>query len=90
MLTVNRLTLRHSKDDGVVIVTDIFLTEDRSVLFNGTCAVCQQPVSILTSLFDLIKDCPEHQPDPLVVNQQDVKWCRAIHVVPPFTPLLAS
>ena len=93
MLTVNQITPRHSKDDGTVIITEIYLTQDHCLLMNGQCAACQMQVTILVPLTQLFKDCPESEPKTYTLNANDIKWCRAIKVIPPITlpepPLLS-
>ena len=86
MITVNQITPRHSVDDGTVIITELYLTQDHCLLMNGQCAKCQMQVSLLVSLTQLFKDCPEPEPQPLVMNTNDIRWLKALKIVPPEPP----
>ena len=90
MITVNQITPRHSVDDGTVIITELYLTQDHCLLMNGQCAKCQMQVSILVPLTQLFKDCPDPEPQPLVMNTNDIRWLKALKIVPPEPTKLLS
>jgi hypothetical protein len=70
------------KDDELVCITALFLTEDHQLLIHGYCSKCLKDIYIPIPISELQSGCP----GPVDFGDEDLKFLRSLKVCLPETP----
>ena len=71
------------KDDELVCITALFLTDDHQLLIHGYCSKCLKDIYIPIPISDLQDGCPSTD-----FGEEDLQFLRSLKVCLPEPPLL--
>ncbi len=68
MITVHKISLKHSACRRPIAIREAFLTTDYGIMWMCRCLACKVDITIITPLEELIANCPVEEPAKFTVK----------------------